>query len=185
MTIDSEDSNFLYKSHRQEHMHFGTINEVIMTMIAINEQMEDKKMKTTIYYPRVEIVTAFFVLILSFIVLTAVKAQGSSNKSEGIETKAGLSDEKAIKPIDIGFTKMIANDTTLTLKIRSWMINGSYWRRTDSEETNQEELAQTITKWMSNGSYWSTTENNEFEIERLSFSDKQGKSSDSLVMNDK
>lgn len=140
-------------------------------------------METTIYNPQREIVTATLILMLSIMVLTAIRAQGLSNQLEGKDTKTVWSDEKAIKSTDIGLPESAANSNSLAVKIKSWMNSGSY-RDNDAEEgTTVSILAHTIAKWMSEGSFWSNT--GDMEQQELRLSKKNGMTSDALVMDEK
>jgi len=147
--------------------------------------MEDKKMKTITYNPHREIMTAIFVLIISFTALTTVRAQGTLVRSNGKSLMASLSKEKTVKSADISLAKYTASDNSLAMKIKSWMNTGSYWNRTDDEVTIVSQLAQTFVSWMSNGSYWSTSLRKEIERDDLALAPKEEMTCDALVMDDK
>jgi hypothetical protein len=147
--------------------------------------MEDDKMKAITYNPEREVITTILVLIISFAIITACRAQVLSTQSTDSGPKIGLNDEKAMKSAANIVTESVTRDNNLAVKIKSWMNSGSYWDSNNEEETPVIELAQKIEKWMSDGSFWSTNSKKEIEGDEFAMSDNQENTCDGLVMDEK
>jgi hypothetical protein len=140
-------------------------------------------MKTIAYNPEREVITAILVLIISFSIITACRAQVFSTQSTGTGPKAALNSEKSMKTSD---TENAAVENNLAIKIKSWMNSGTYWDKNDDvEEPTVSELAHTISKWMSDGSFWSSNSKKEIEADELASTDNQESACETLVTDNK
>lgn len=118
--------------------------------------MEDNKMKTIAHDSQREIITALLVLLISFTVLTAVKAQGDQDSYEGIINESVLHNKISNIAEDKMVSEISAAESYLTEKIKSWISEGSYWDRDTYEGTHETEFAYKIKEWMLDGSFWSS-----------------------------
>jgi hypothetical protein len=146
--------------------------------------MEDNKMKTIAYNPQKEIFTALLILMLSFCLLTAVKAQGNSVPTLVNEVKTEFNEDETFKKSSKDLTENEISDNYLVMKIESWIKNASYWSKS-SEETVENQLADKIKRWMSNGSFWSPDKNMETDIDQLALLNKSEMSRNALYADEK
>ncbi len=131
-------------------------------------------MKTITYNPEREIVTALLALILSFSVLTTVKAQGNPGTQPTNETGKGINESNAVMPIFNDEAPTQTSEKLLILKIEYWMNNSSYWDNSSEKEFIIDNLASDIKEWMANGSFWSP------DTEVINDADKQAMSQKEL-----
>jgi hypothetical protein len=140
--------------------------------LPLNDLMEDKKMKTIAYNPQREIVTALFVLLISFTLLTAARAQEIPKLTIGSQNVFTMVEEKALIFTNSDSTEKNAINNFLVMRIKSWIGDGSYWNKEVDEETIVRKLADNIVKWMSDGSFWGLDSNEETGIEEFALSNK-------------
>ncbi len=113
-------------------------------------------MKTIAYDPQREIITALLVLLISFTVLTTVRAQGEQVNYEGMKNESIPHNKNAKPSADKIVIESSAAQVDLTDKIKSWISEGSYWSKDAPKNSTEAELSYRIKKWMTNGSYWSS-----------------------------
>ena len=129
-------------------------------------------MKTLAYNPQREILTTLMTLILSFCLLTAVKAQGNPNLQAVSDGKNAMIEGKAFKLTNANLIEEDTIDNFLEMKIKSWIGDGSYWNKDADEETIVSKLASKIARWMSDGSFWSLDSNEETVFDEFALSNK-------------
>lgn len=147
--------------------------------------MEDNEMKTIAYNPQREILTILLTLILSFSLLTTLKAQGNSNPPSGSDVKTTMNEVKAVNLPNTSLTENETGTNLLGMKIKWWMDSGSYWDRTSDVESIIGELTYNIKKWLSDGSFWSPNSNNGKDIDQSALADKDELTYDALYTSDK